>query len=115
MIAASTARVAALAICSKHLTPGDAEAAREVYRAVQELVDVGDQIGDPALSLGAREMARYLQAQGATERLDPEVVRTHVAALHQLVHLPHALCEERQRVAQSLKRMVDKKLKQLAA
>jgi hypothetical protein len=29
--------------------------------------------------------------------------------------LPHALCEERQRVAESLKRMVDKKLKQAAA
>jgi hypothetical protein len=90
-------------------------AARDVYRAVQNLVQVGEQVGDPALTLGAREMARYLQAQGATDRLDPEVVRTHVAALHQLVHLPHALCEERQRVAESLKRMVDKKLKQAAA
>ncbi len=109
------ARVAALQIRSKALMPGDADAAREVYRAVQSVVEVGEQIGDPALALGAREMARYLQAQGATDRLDPEVVRTHVAALHQLVHLPHALCEERQRVAESLRRMVDKKLKQLAA
>ena len=59
--------------------------------------------------------ARYLQAQGATDRLDPEVVRTHVEALHQMAHLPHALCEERQSVAASLKRMVDKKLKQADA
>jgi DNA-binding response OmpR family regulator len=106
------ARVAALEAAAKALTPGDAKAAREVFHAVQRLVDVGQQIGDPSLILGATEMARYLQAQGATERLDPEVVRTHVAALHQLVHLPHALCEERQRVAQSLKRMVDKKPRQ---
>jgi CheY-like chemotaxis protein len=100
---------------AKNLAPGDAKAARDVYKAVQDLVDVGEQIGDPSLVLGAREMARYLTAQGATNRLDPEVVRTHVAALHQLVHLPHALCEERQRVAESLKRMVDKKLRQADA
>jgi CheY-like chemotaxis protein len=107
--------VAALETRARGLAPGDAKAARDVYKAVQDLVDVGEQIGDPSLVLGAREMARYLQAQGATDRLDPEVVRTHVAALHQLVHLPHALCEERQRVAESLKRMVDKKLRQADA
>jgi hypothetical protein len=60
-------------------------------------------------------MARYIQAQGATDKLDPEVVRTHVAALHQLVPLPHALGAERMRVAESLRRMVDKKLRQAAA
>ncbi len=109
------ARVAALEASARDLQPGDVTAARIVYRAVQALVDVAEKIGDQSLEVGAREMARYLQAQGATDRLDPEVVRTHVAALHQLVHLPHALCEERQRVAASLKRMVDKKLKQADA
>ncbi len=109
------ARVAALEAAARALMPGDAKQARLVYRAVQELVEVAQQIGDVSLTLGAGEMARYLQAQGATDRLDPEVVRTHVAALYQLVHLPHALCEERQRVAASLKRMVDKKLKQADA
>ncbi|MBX3430422.1 MAG: response regulator [Hyphomonadaceae bacterium] len=109
------ASVAALEVAAKTLQPGDSVQARVVYRAVQELIDVGEQIGDQSLVLGAGEMARYLQAQGATDRLDPEVVRTHVAALHQLAHLPHALCEERQRVAASLKRMVDKKLKQADA
>lgn len=105
------ARVAALEGAAAALTPGNAQAAREVYRAVQALTDVAEQIGDPNLSLAAKEMGRYLQAQGATERLDPEVVRTHVAALHQLVHLPHAMGEERERVALSLKRMVEKKLR----
>lgn len=105
------ARVAALETRVRMLQPGDAAAAREVYRAVQQLIDVAREIDDTALDLGAREMARYLQAQGATDRLDPEVVRTHVAALHQLVHLPRALGQERQRVALSLKRMVDKKLR----
>lgn len=109
------ARVAALETRANGLMPGDANAAREVYKAVQDLVEVGEQIADPSLTQAAKDMARYLQAQGATDRLDPEVVRTHVAALHQLVHLPHALCEERQRVAEGLKRMVDKKLRQAAA
>ncbi|MFT3727635.1 MAG: response regulator [Terricaulis sp.] len=105
------ARVAALEAAVQTLSVGDATAARRVYQAVQRLVDVGDEIGDANIVLGAREMARYLQAQGA-ERLEPEVVRTHVAALHQLVHLPHALGGEREAVARGLQRMVDKKLRQ---
>jgi CheY-like chemotaxis protein len=103
--------VAALEEYARELTHGDARAARKVFRAAQELCDVAVQTGDTTLTFGAKEMVRYLQAQGATERLDPEVVRTHIAALHQLVHLPSGLRAERERVAQSLKRMVDKKLR----
>ncbi len=109
------ARVAALDVRARNLAAGDSAAAGQVYRAVEALVEVGEQIGDACLTLGAKQMARYIQAQGATDRLDPEVVRTHVAALHQLVHLPHALAEERTRVAQGLQRMVEKKLRQAAA
>lgn len=109
------ARVAALEARARDLVAGDAKAAGMVYKAVQDVVEVGEQIADRCLQLGAQEMARYIQAQGATDRLDPEVVRTHVAALHQLVHLPHALGAERMRVAEGLKRMVDKKLRQAAA
>ena len=105
------ARVAALEACARGLAAGDVNAARAVFKAVQELVEVAEQIGDASVSLGAKEMGRYLQAQGATAQLDPDVVRTHVTALHQLVHLPHALSQERERVAQSLKRMIDKKLR----
>lgn len=109
------ASVAALEAHASSLTAGNTRAARHVFKAAQDLIDVAEQIGDATLAFGTREMARYLQAQGATDRLDPEVVRTHVAALHQLAHLPHALGGERQAVAQSLKRMVDKKLRQLAS
>jgi CheY-like chemotaxis protein len=107
--------VGALEARARDLAAGDAKAAALVYKAVQDLVDVGEQIGDACVKLGAQEMARYIQSQGATDRLDPEAVRTHVAALHQLVHLPHALSAERIRVAEGLKRMVDKKLRQAAA
>lgn len=109
------ARVAVLETHANELTAGDSSAARRVFKAAQDLIDVAEQIGDTDLALGTREMSRYLQAQGATVRLDPEVVRTHVAALHQLAHLPHALGDERQAVARGLKRMVDKKLRQLSS
>lgn len=106
------ARVAALENSVRTLDAGDPRSVRTVFKAVQELIEVAKQIGDTSLDLGAKEMARYFQAHGATDRIDAEVVRTHVAALHQLVHLPSALGQERQRVALSLKRMVDKKLRQ---
>lgn len=109
------ARVAVLEQHANALTAGDSSAARRVFQASQDLIEVAEQIGDANLAFATREMTRYLQAQGATLRLDPEVVRTHVAALHQLAHLPHALGEERQAVANGLKRMVDKKLRQLAS
>ncbi len=105
------ARVAALQACVREFAPGDADGARKVFKAAQDLIEIAEQIGDAALGLGAREMARYLQAQGATDKLNLEVLQTHVAALHQLAHLPHALGQERQSVAHSLKRMVDKKLR----
>lgn len=106
------ARVAALETTVRTLDPANPRSVREVFKAVQDLIEVAKQIGDTSLDLGAKEMARYFQAHGATDRIDAEVVRTHVAALHQLVHLPATLGQERQRVALSLKRMVDKKLRQ---
>jgi DNA-binding response OmpR family regulator len=108
------ARVAALAQKVDVLKSGDANAARSVFKAVQDLVEVAEQIGDACLLLGAKEMGRYVQSQGATERLSRDVMQTHIAALHQLAHLPLSLKQERDSVAQSLKRMIDKKLRQAA-
>jgi CheY-like chemotaxis protein len=105
------ARVAALEAAVLELTPGNPDGARAVFNAVQTLIEIGEQIGDASLCLGAREIARYVQAQGATDRLDPEAIRLHVAALYQLVSLPISVHQERTRVAESLKRMVDKKLR----
>lgn len=109
------ARVAALAGETRALSPGDAQVARRVFRAAKDALEIAEQIGDSVLCFGIKEMVRYLQAQGATDHLDPEALRTHVAALHQLAHLPPALTQERDNVAQALKRMVDKKLARLSA
>lgn len=107
------ASVAALEAHAKALAAGEAKAVRDVFRAVQTLIEVAEQIGDVTLATAARDMARYLQAHGDTDRLDSDGVRTLVAALRQLAHLPQLLTAEREGVAQSLKRMVDKKLRQL--
>jgi DNA-binding response OmpR family regulator len=102
-VAALEARVSALGA-------GDARAAREVFQALRELADIAEDIDDRDLKLGAHEMARYVQSQGATSALDSDVVRTHVAALRTLANLPRTLVTERHRVALSLRRMIDKKL-----
>jgi CheY-like chemotaxis protein len=106
------ARVAVLERRARELAPGDIKAAARVYVTVMALVEAGEHLSDICLKRSAEEMARYIKAQGATDRLDPEVVRTHVAALHQLVHLTQAQAEERVRLTENLKRMVDKKLRQ---
>lgn len=105
------ARVAALTEAARDFSSNDAAAVRGIHKAAQELVVVADQIGDGYLALGGKELMRYIEAQGATERLDPTAVGIHISALHQLVHLPEKLGAERDRVAQSLRRMVDKKLR----
>lgn len=110
-VSLARARVATLEAYARDLVSGDQAAARKVYQAAQALHDVAQDIQDANLAFATREMMRYFKSQGATNRLDADVVRTHVAALHQLAHIPHALGDERDRVAQGLKRMVDKKLR----
>lgn len=114
MMEMARARVAALEAAVQDLSPGDLAAARRLYNASQALVNVAADIGDPHLELGGKELSRYLETQGATDRLDPRAVRVHVSALQQLAQLPQSLGAERDRVAASLRRMVDKKLRPLA-
>jgi CheY-like chemotaxis protein len=113
--AQARARAVVLDAAARAYRAGDAKSARAVFKAVQDLCETAEEIKDQTLSFGCREMLRYLRAQGAATPLDPEVVRTHVAALHQLAHLPVSVSAERDRVAQGLKRMIDKKLAQAAA
>lgn len=103
--------VATLDARAKRFTPEDIEAAAELLQSARDLCTVSDDIADGALGFGARELVRYLEAQSATFRVDGEALRTHVTALYQLAHLPASLGAERERVAQSLKAMVDKKLR----
>lgn len=109
------ARVSLLEKAARALVAGDVQRTQQVFTTASQLLAVAEDIGDPNLTLGTRQFVRYLQALGATEMLNADVVRTHVAALVQLAHLPRTSVDERARVAQSLKRMVDKKLASGAA
>lgn len=109
------ARVTALEEAARELTSGGEDAIRRTYKAARALIEVAEQIEDSYLAFGGKELVRYLEAHATPEGLDPRAVDIHVAALNQLVHLPEALGAERDRVAQSLRRMVDKKLRANAA
>jgi two-component system chemotaxis response regulator CheY len=109
------ARIAHLEKQAMRLSPNDPDSARRVFMAAHELRGVAAEVEDGPLTLGASELVRYLETQGASSGLDFEALRTHIAALHQLVHLPNAMGMERQRVAESLTKMVDKKLRQATA
>lgn len=106
------ARIAHLETQSMKLAPGDINSARRVFAAARELREVATQIDDAPLVHASTELVRYLETLGASSGLDFEAMRTHISALHQLVHLPNAMGAERMRVAQSLTKMVDKKLRQ---
>lgn len=108
------ARIAHLETMAMKLDPADANSARRVFAAAQQLREVAQQVEDSALTLAAKELVRYLETLGAAA-LDFEAMRTHIAALHQLAHLPNAMQAERTRVAQSLTKMVDKKIRQASA
>ncbi len=108
------ARIAHLETQALNFVQHDVNSARRVFQAARELKDVATQISDGPLTLAAVELVRYLETMGAAA-LDIEALRTHIAALHQLAHLPNAMGAERQRVAQSLTRMVDKKIRQATA
>jgi DNA-binding response OmpR family regulator len=111
------ARVVALEARVRDISAHDPAGMRAVAGAAQDLCDIAERIEDADLVFGVREFLRYLRACSGVGagRADPEVLQTHVAALHQLVHIPRALGVERQRVARGLKRMIDKKLRRAAA
>ncbi|MGE3143143.1 MAG: response regulator [Hyphomonadaceae bacterium] len=109
------ARIAVVESLAQMLKPGDVNAARRVFAAARELHAAAVDSADTPLTQAANDLLRYLETLGATSGFDFEALRTHISALHQLVHLPNAMAAERAAVAQSLTKMVDKKLRQTNA
>lgn len=103
--------VAALEARVRALTPGDMHSVRRVFQALQHLARVAEQVRDEDLALAAREMTRYLRIFGTGAAVEPEVLRTHAAAITRLVYVPRAHATERRRVALSLKRMIEGRLR----
>jgi CheY-like chemotaxis protein len=107
LAAALDTRVRALAL-------GDVAALREIRTGALELANAAQDVNDMYLVFGARELARYIEACVDGLKLDPDAARTHAAALFQLALLPSALMSEREKLAHGLKRMVERKLGEVA-
>jgi DNA-binding response OmpR family regulator len=97
------------------LTPGDRRKLREIYFAVKETETLADDIRDAMLGESARSLGRYITAIGATGSPDPEVLSTHIDAMHTLGLLGSEHHEERENLIKGLKKVVDKKLHRIKA
>lgn len=92
------------------LTPGDRTKLRSIYTAVKETEAKADEMLDVILASASRSLGRYIMAIGANGVLDPEVVTTHIDAMHTLGMLGSAQHSERENLVEGLHRIVDKRL-----
>lgn len=108
------ALAAALDTRVRGLVLGDIAAVREIRASALELANAAQDVNDQYLVFGARELARYLDACLEGLSLDADAARTHASALFQIALLPSALMTEREKLAHGLKRMVERKLGEVA-
>jgi len=97
------------------LSPGDRRKLREVYFAVKEAETVADDIKDQMMGDAARSLNRYIMAVGASGDVDPQVLTTHIDAMHSLGVLSGQDYLERENLILGLRLLVDKKLARLRA
>ncbi len=93
------------------LTAGDRKKLREIYTVTKETEAFADDTRDAIMGAAARSLGRYIMAIGAAGQLDAEVIGTHIDAMHTLSMLGNDQHEARQKMAEGLVRVVDKKLK----
>ncbi len=97
------------------LTPGDRRKLREIYFAVKEAESLADDTKDGMMGDAARSLGRYVTAIGSTGTPDPEVLTTHIDAMHTLGMLGSEHHQERENLIKGLKKVVDKKLNRIKA
>lgn len=97
------------------LTPGDRRKLREIFFAVKETESLADEQKDQKMGDAARSLGRYITAIGSTGVPDPEVLTTHIDAMHTLGLLTSEHHEERENLIKGLKKVVDKKLNRIKA
>ena len=95
---------------AKDLSPGDRKRLREVFAAVNDTEKLADTLSDSALCEASRSLMRYLSAVGAAGEVDPDVLRTHVDAMHQLGVMNSSYAAERAYLVKGLVAVVDKRL-----
>jgi len=102
--------VTKLSELSLGLTPGDRSKLRAIYSATKETEGIADETKDAMMGAAARSLGRYIMAIGATGVPDPEVMSTHIDAMHTLGILSGSQHKEREFLVAGLVRVVDKKL-----
>ncbi len=109
--AMATSSVARINELTKTFDPGDRNQVRAVFSSAKDAKTVAQEIGDHPLGRSADSLVKYIEGMGATDRLDPEIVQTHVEAMNQLVALPGGQSEARDQVANGLEAVVQKKMR----
>ncbi len=112
MAAGAVNRIAAL---TKDFDPADRNKVRAVYDGAADAKKIAREINDHPLDRSADSLVRYIEGMGATEKLDPEIVQTHVDAMNQLVALPNGQAAAREQVAKGLEQVVQKKMRAASA
>jgi DNA-binding response OmpR family regulator len=108
--AAVRACVKRISELSADLSPGDRRKLRDVFHAVKDAEHKADSLKDQMMGDAARSLGRYITAVGATGTPDPEVLTTHIDAMHSLGALGGEHYEERENLIAGLKKVVDKRL-----
>jgi DNA-binding response OmpR family regulator len=97
------------------LTPGDRRKLREIYFAVKETEHKADELKDQMMGEAARSLGRYISSIGATGMAEPDVLTTHIDAMHTLCMLGGEHHGERENLVAGLKKVVDKRLARIRA
>jgi hypothetical protein len=92
------------------LGTGERRKLQQIYAAVKEQQPVAGDTNDAMLAEAARSLGRYTTAIGAKDVPDPEVLTTHIDAMHMLAMLTGSQHGESQKLIDGLRRIVDKKL-----
>lgn len=102
--------VARISELSTGLTAGDRKKLRDIYSATKETEGIADETKDAMLGAAARSLGRYIMAVGANGLPDPEVLTTHIDAMHTLGLLNGSQHRERELLIEGLVSVVDKRL-----
>jgi two-component system chemotaxis response regulator CheY len=95
---------------AKDLAPGDRRKLQQVFRATKDAESFADETLDAMMGAAARSLGRYISSIGSSGAPDPEVMRTHIDAMHTLSVLSSSMHVERQQLVNGLVRVVDKRL-----
>ncbi len=97
------ADVTGLTELARRVDFGDRRQLREVCERCGRAVALAREAGDQPLAMAASALKDYIEAVGATEALDREVVFTHLAAMSRLISMTGASDTDRRGVLSQLR------------